>query len=212
MFAHGPFTEIVYAGSSTDVFAKLCTLDLDVALWRVANVDERAISPHTLMLLEVDPSQDIEARIGQVAARASRHPVIVVASGIDEQDALAYLSAGAFGVFDPTLGDDVLRRQLLAAIRGEPLFARTVVGKWLRAGREARTSHAWDLTPRQREVLALIARGSTDRDIAAALGISIATAQKHVAHLLKKLGVTNRAAAVGRVLRGPQAKVAMEER
>jgi two-component system response regulator DevR len=52
------------------------------------------------------------------------------------------------------------------------------------------------LTSRQREVIALVARGATDKDVALALDISLATAQKHVANVLKKLGATNRAAAV----------------
>jgi DNA-binding CsgD family transcriptional regulator/tetratricopeptide (TPR) repeat protein len=48
------------------------------------------------------------------------------------------------------------------------------------------------LTPREAEVLTLLARGYTDREIAAALDISVKTANVHVSHILRKLGVPNR--------------------
>ena len=48
------------------------------------------------------------------------------------------------------------------------------------------------LTPREVEVLALVARGYTDREIAAALVISVKTASVHVSHILHKLGAPNR--------------------
>ena len=52
------------------------------------------------------------------------------------------------------------------------------------------------LTPRQREVLALLAAGRTTRDIAAELGISEETVRNHVRHLLRRLGARTRLAAV----------------
>jgi DNA-binding CsgD family transcriptional regulator len=57
------------------------------------------------------------------------------------------------------------------------------------------------LTRREREVLRLLAEGRSDREIAAALFISPKTAGTHVSHLLGKLGVTSRAAAVAHVHR-----------
>jgi DNA-binding CsgD family transcriptional regulator len=59
------------------------------------------------------------------------------------------------------------------------------------------------LTPREREVLALVADGRTNRQIAEALFISAKTASVHVSNILAKLGVANRgeAAAVAHRLR-----------
>jgi DNA-binding CsgD family transcriptional regulator len=51
---------------------------------------------------------------------------------------------------------------------------------------------ALGLTPREAEVLALVARGYTDREIAATLVISVKTASVHVSHILRKLGASNR--------------------
>ncbi len=61
------------------------------------------------------------------------------------------------------------------------------------------------LTPREAEVLALVARGYTDREIAAVLVISVKTASVHVSHILRKLGAPNRleAAAIAHRLAAP---------
>jgi DNA-binding CsgD family transcriptional regulator len=62
-----------------------------------------------------------------------------------------------------------------------------------------------DLTPREAEVLTLLARGYTNREIAAALVISVRTAGVHVSHILRKLGAPNRleAAAIAHRLAPP---------
>lgn len=56
------------------------------------------------------------------------------------------------------------------------------------------TASAGDLTQRQWEVLALIARGASNKEIASQLGFAVKTAEYHVAHLLRKLRAPNRAA------------------
>jgi DNA-binding CsgD family transcriptional regulator len=64
------------------------------------------------------------------------------------------------------------------------------------------------LTPREAEVLTLLARGYTDREIAAALAISVKTASVHVSHILRKLGAPNRheAAAIAHRLSPPRGR------
>lgn len=54
------------------------------------------------------------------------------------------------------------------------------------------------LTNREKEVLALIAQGLRNVDIAQALGISIFIVQNHICHIFRKLNVSNRIAAVGK--------------
>lgn len=53
-----------------------------------------------------------------------------------------------------------------------------------------------DLSPRQRQCLALIADGLTDREIARSMGVGVVTAHRHVADVRTKLGARNRAHAV----------------
>ena len=52
------------------------------------------------------------------------------------------------------------------------------------------------LTPREREVLQLLAEGDDNKTIAAALGITINTVEKHLSNIYRKLGITSRAAAI----------------
>jgi DNA-binding CsgD family transcriptional regulator len=59
-------------------------------------------------------------------------------------------------------------------------------------GLHYRTAHRWDLTPRQREVLDLIARGYTNAQIGNALNMSLDGAKFHVSEIIGKLGVANR--------------------
>jgi DNA-binding NarL/FixJ family response regulator len=58
--------------------------------------------------------------------------------------------------------------------------------------REQRLGELLGLTPREAEVLSLVARGLTNREIAAELVISVKTADHHVAHILRKLDAPNR--------------------
>jgi DNA-binding NarL/FixJ family response regulator len=108
------------------------------------------------------------------------------------------LEAAAIGYLPLSIPPSALRRALYAALGGEWVFSRQAVGRWLKASRKApqcRTPVS-RLTARQQEILSLIARGAADKEIAAHLGIAVATANKHVANILRRLGVPNRAAAV----------------
>jgi DNA-binding CsgD family transcriptional regulator len=59
-------------------------------------------------------------------------------------------------------------------------------------GLHYRTAHKWDLTPRQREVLDLIARGYTNAQIGESLGMTLDGAKFHVGEIMGKLGVSSR--------------------
>ena len=62
----------------------------------------------------------------------------------------------------------------------------------------ARTGPVFALTPREREVLSLVAHGMSNREIATELVITTSTAKAHVDHILEKLGVTGRTGAAVR--------------
>jgi len=181
-----------------ELFNRVRQMDLGTAIWRTLRVPgaNEILSQSIVLLLAVYDEPDWSA-IWEIARR---FPTIVAVHPTSAKDALRSLQAGAFGYIDRELEPEAMRRGLLGALRGESIYGREVVGAWLRDGQGAARSNpegAGRLTAPQREIVALIARGATDKEIGATLGIRTATAQKHVANLLRRLGVPNRAAAVG---------------
>ena len=123
-------------------------------------------------------------------------PVLALVQG--EQDARAALSAGAAGAVLRSADGATLRAALLAVSRGLVVTEHGFTS--LRPAPEARPVAA-AFTPRELEVLALLARGLSNRDIAEALEISAHTAKFHVNSILQKLGVERRTEAVVRAAR-----------
>lgn len=123
-------------------------------------------------------------------------PVIVVAADPPVAQVQAWVEAGAFGVLPLNAEPDELLRALYVARRGQrtlhPTLARQLILHL--AGPQTGPSHSTlhDLTPREREVLAHLAQGACDKDIAQALFISVRTVQTHLAHTYEKLGVHSR--------------------
>ncbi len=125
-------------------------------------------------------------------------PVLALVHG--EQDARAALSGGAAGALLRTTDAPTLHAALLALVRGLVVTEHGFTS--LRPAPEPRpAATAEAFTPREREVLALLARGLSNRDIADALEISGHTAKFHVNSILHKLGVERRTEAVIRAAR-----------
>jgi len=143
---------------------------------------------HLVVLYESGPLDD-----RRLAEFASVGHTVVVAERGHSAEAVMSLDAGADGYLDATIEGGALRSALLGVARGEVAFGREPFGTWL-GSRHPRPSAS--LTPRQRQIIDLIATGASDKEIAAAIGIRTSTVQKHVTRLLRKLGVRNRAAAV----------------
>ena len=130
-------------------------------------------------------------------------PTVVIGLRDDRLAAARAIDVGAFGYLSAGLPSSAVRRAIAGALRGEPAYSRAILAERLRSqlgAVAARASRAVTLTPRQREVVALIAKGASDKEIALTLGIATATAEKHVMHVLKRLDVPNRAAAVAATL------------
>jgi DNA-binding CsgD family transcriptional regulator len=76
----------------------------------------------------------------------------------------------------------------------------------IRRSEIAETTGTERITPREREVLALVARGQTSREVAATLHLRPSTVRTHMEHAMRRLGVKTRAEAVGRALATGQLK------
>jgi two-component system nitrate/nitrite response regulator NarL len=155
----------------------------------VAVVDLRMPGLDGLAVLETIRRQELGTR------------VIVLSAFTDPALVYEALAAGAAGYFSKDAERDAICDAITGAARGE-----TVLDPALQAGvlGQIRTRGIDDgpvLTPREREVLELIAGGLSAPSIAARLHLSTPTVKTHLAHVYEKLGVSDRAAAVAEGMR-----------
>ena len=137
----------------------------------------------------------IEAtRLLSAPAAADPIPVVVITTFDLDEHVYAALRAGARGFLLKEAGADLLDQAVRAAADGEALIAPSVTARLLRtfAGGHAPSPPREPLTDREEEVLAVVARGRTNREIAAELFISPSTVKTHITSLMLKLGVRNR--------------------
>ena len=125
--------------------------------------------------------------------------VVMLTSYSDEEAVMASIMAGASGYLLKNTARAGLLEAVRSAARGESLLDPAVASKVLDrlrklAGRE-RDREAEMLSEREREVVALVANGLTNKEIAAELVISQNTARNHVSRILDKLGLTRRSEA-----------------
>jgi len=147
---------------------------------------------------------------GIAATRALRErlpevKVIALTTYADDESVLGALRAGARGYLTKDAGAQDIRAAILAVAAGEaaldPAVQHHVVaalaGGEAGSGREAAARALPDeLTPREAEVLALIAEGLTNAEIAERLFVSPTTVKSHINHLFAKAGLRDRAQAI----------------
>jgi DNA-binding NarL/FixJ family response regulator len=134
----------------------------------------------------------------------ARHPARVLVLTTYDLDEYVYdaLQAGASGFLLKDTPPAQLADGIRAVASGEALLAPTVtrrlIEEFARLGpsRRARPAELDELTPRELEVLRLLARGMSNAEIAATLVLGDTTVKTHVAHVLTKLGLRDRVQAV----------------
>lgn len=124
--------------------------------------------------------------------------VLVLTSSADEWLILESIKQGAKGFVLKDVDLTELIRAIRSVHRGESAFdsrSAGVVVRWMH-GSQQRGATASDITPREREILALLARGLSNVAIGQRLYISAATVKFHVGNIMQKLGARRRAEAV----------------
>lgn len=156
-------------------------------------------APHIVLLdLKLSTASDTEG-LDLCAELTSRHPeigVLVLTTFLDEQLVLKAIRAGARGYVLKDVDTSGLVRAIRDISRGESAFDARSAAAMVRGLNTPDPVESQQLTAREREVLRLLARGLSNRDIGVKLYISETTAKFHVGNILRKLGVSRRAEAV----------------
>jgi len=153
------------------------------------------LQPNVVLMDMVMPGLDGVATTQAIRARCPDTRVIVLTSFPEEDLVQRALQAGATSYLLKNVGAAELAAAIRSAHAGKPTLAPEAAQALIqRATRPAPPGH--DLSAREREVLALMKRGLSNRAIAERLIISPSTADFHVSNILGKLGVASRTEAV----------------
>ncbi|MDT0310100.1 response regulator transcription factor [Streptomyces sp. DSM 44917] len=145
-----------------------------------------------LMDVKMPGSDGVEAlrRLGELGNPAR---VLIVTSFTEQRTVVPALRAGAAGYVHKDIDPDALAGAIRSVHAGHVLLQPEVAGALLaQEAAPAQGSRAGSLTEREREVLALIARGRSNREIARALVLSEKTVKTHVSNILMKLDLADR--------------------
>lgn len=156
-----------------------------------------------VILLDVDmPGMSGVQFVRELAPRLPNTQIVMLSVIGEDRVVLEAMRHGAAGYLTKELGPEALQRAVRGLRRGDLAMSRVMAARTLRqfirgagrgVGEDASVLAA--LSTREREVLARLADGLTDREIGEALVISPRTVETHVGNILRKLGVRNRAEA-----------------
>jgi len=149
--------------------------------------------PHVVLMdLRMPKMGGVEA-IGRIKADHPGVHVLVLTTYDSDADILPAIETGATGYLLKDTPREELFEAIRAAAQGRPLLAPAVAARLMERMRGPAEEA---LSSREIEVLALVAKGANNREIAGQLFITEATVKTHLLHIFSKLGVADRTAAV----------------
>ncbi|ODV11787.1 MAG: DNA-binding response regulator [Rubrivivax sp. SCN 70-15] len=159
-----------------------------------------AARPDVILLDKNLPGVDGVAALPGLREVAPAAQVLMLTVSEDAEDLAAALRAGARGYLLKTVDGEMLASAIERAARGVSTLSPEMTAKLADAFRATTSAGAApasadpieSLSPREREILAQIARGASNKEIARALLIAEATVKIHVQHILRKLSLSSR--------------------
>jgi DNA-binding NarL/FixJ family response regulator len=150
------------------------------------------LAPDVVLMDLRMPVLDGAGATGELARRLPEARVLVLTTYDTDADIVRAVEAGATGYLLKDTPRDQLVQAVRQAARGETVLAPPVAARLLRRVRNRDS----ELTPRELEVLAHVAKGLSNAEIGTALFVGEATVKTHLLHVFAKLGVGDRTAAV----------------
>jgi len=178
--------EFVLVGEAADGFEaeKLCA----------------TLKPDVILMDMVMPEQDGIETTRKIKALYPDIQIIALTSYADDEQVEEALQVGTIGFLHKNVSIEQLAAAIYAAHKGQPTLSLEATEAVFRSATKP-ASVVGDLTPREQEVLALLADGLNNIRIAETLFIGRATVKTHVSNILGKLGVENRQEAISKTIR-----------
>lgn len=160
------------------------------------------LKPDVVLMDLMMPQMDGAAATRAIREKDAQAHVIALTSFKEEELVQNALKAGAIGYLLKSISADELAGAIRAAKLGKPTLAPEATEALIHAATHAYEPAPGDeLTPREREVLALMKEGLNNNEIADRLIVSVSTVKFHVSSILSKLGVSNRTEAVAMAIK-----------
>ena len=156
-----------------------------------AELYERHLPDVVLMDVQLPGLDGIHATRLIVQAHPDAHVIILSATDFDDQVQRG-IQAGAIGYLAKNLDPEELFRTIELAASGQACLSRERLEQVMGARTRVPAGTTGQLSQRENQVLSLVARGCTNREIADELCISLNTVKTHVSNIMDKLGVRNR--------------------
>ena len=174
----------------------------DVSIVGTANSVAEALSvahlerPDVVLMDYRLPDGDGVSAAEAIRAEEPETKVVIITAYEDDAMVLRAIEAGCSGFVSKSQNVNMLVAVLRAAEAGEALIPPAMLRRLLPRLSPTQRGVGRDLTPREHEVLALVAEGLPNREVAVRLGIELTTARNHVQNLLNKLGAHSKLEAV----------------
>jgi len=156
------------------------------------------LRPQVVLMNMLMPEMDGIEATRQIKAQAPETNVLVFSGVSNSEKIVAVLNAGAIGYILKDASEAELIQAIQQVAAGKTWLHQEVIGEVLRQIKENEEKEGLidTLTERELEVLKYMARGYTNREIARRMMVSVTTVHSHVSHILSKLEVSSRTAAV----------------
>ena len=155
------------------------------------------LKPHVVLTDLSMPQMDGATAIGRIKAEHQDIHILVLTTYDSDSDVLPAIEAGAIGYLLKDSPREELFEAIRAAAQGKPLLTSSIAARLMERMRGPAVEA---LSSREIDVLKLVAKGASNREIADRLYITEATVKSHLIRIYSKLGVADRTAAVTKAL------------